>query len=129
MLKLYEIQFAEDQAQILQWRAADSVAIIRKYDEAASDRQTFEYLRNLRNERLAHREVKERAEVAEGKNATDDDIERFYQHTLEVIRLLKAVVEQTSYDPEQTASIFSRNAVFFWAGVKRGANRGASVPS
>jgi hypothetical protein len=28
------------------------------------------------------------------------------------------VVEQTSYDPEQTASIFGRNAMFFWAGVK-----------
>lgn len=102
----------------IQWRAADVVAIISKYDESGSGRQTFEYLKNLRNERLAHREVKEHADVAEGPNATDDDIEGFYQDTLTVIRLLKAVVEQTSYSPEQTASIFNRNAMLFWAGAK-----------
>ena len=57
-----------------------------------------EKLWNLRNERLAHRQAK--ITEATGADATDEEIETFYQDMSELIRLLLHLVEAHAYDPK-----------------------------
>jgi|SRR5215469_1530872 len=112
-----EIRFGEEQAKILKEEVAAAVAIIGKYREGGTGRQTFDSLKRLRNERLAHRDIT-KVEVAEVFTAEDGQIEQFYQDTSTLIRLLKSAVHKTDYSPDETALNLARYAKLFWEGVK-----------
>jgi len=73
----------------------------------------------LRHERLAHREI---AGVATGTNATDEEVESFYQDMSKLISLLLSLVMAQAYDPEDTAQVYRFHAKFFWAAVRGGAD-------
>ena len=77
----------------------------------------MESLKRLRNERLAHRQVRLTPTHVAGQNTSDEEVEAFYQDMAKLIRLLLGAVEHTSYNPEDTAAIYAKNAAFFWAGV------------
>ena len=51
-------------------------------------------------------------------DATDVEIESFYQDNSELIRLLLSLVEADVYDPKDTAEIYRHYATFFWAGMR-----------
>ena len=55
-------------------------------------------------------------------DATDVEIESFYQDNSELIRLLLHLAEGTAYNPSDTAGVSGFYAKFFWAGV-RGSER------
>jgi hypothetical protein len=73
----------------------------------------LETLRNLRNERLAHRQLS--SATATGATATDEEIEEFYQDNSKLIRILLGLVNAMAYDPEDTAGVFRHYATCFWA--------------
>jgi hypothetical protein len=51
-------------------------------------------------------------------DATDVEIESFYQDNSELIHLLLSLVERIAYDPNDTAETYHFYASFFWAGVR-----------
>ncbi len=82
--------------EILKQRADKAIELIDKHSKGSSARQR---LLTLRNERLAHRDI---APVT-GTNATDDEVEVFYQDMSKLMSLLLSLVMAHHYDPEDTA--------------------------
>ena len=102
----------EDQMrQSLKQSADKAIELIDKYSKDGSIRQK---LQTLRNERLAHREI---AAAVTGTDATDEEVESFYQDMSRLISLLISLVMAQAYDPEDTAQVYRFHAKFFWAGV------------
>ena len=99
----------EEKAQLI-------LKIVDKYDRNGSGRPTFDKLMTLRHERLAHHNPK--AVSAPDKNATDEEIETFYNDNAELIRLLLSLVKATAYDPGDGAEIYRTYANLFWASVR-----------
>lgn len=92
------------------------VNLVRKYSEGGAGHPTLEKLRTLRNERLAHRQTAPtNATLA---NATDKDIESFYEDNLELIRLLLSLVLATAFDLKEAADVYRHHAQFFWANAR-----------
>lgn len=116
--KRSEVAFGRQMAEELRKRAEIAVDIIRKYDQGGSCHSTLKKLRNLRNERLAHRQVKPTPVEVRGADATDEEIESFYRDMSELIKLLLSVVLRTSYNTADTAGVFQHYAKFFWASVR-----------
>jgi hypothetical protein len=113
-----EAQFGLSQGELLRERAAEAINIIHRYDRGGADHATLEMLMTLRNERLAHRQVKPSASEARDHDAFDERVESFYQNMAKLIRLLLSAVVQVSYNPDESAEIARRNAGFFWASVR-----------
>jgi hypothetical protein len=113
-----EANFGSEAAQTQRARITEAVSIIRKYVDG-DGQATLRSLRSLRNKRLAHREVEANSAAApEAESATNQQVESFYQDMAKLIRLLKGAVERTSYNPDETAHRYAKNAALFWAGVK-----------
>jgi hypothetical protein len=72
-------------------------------------------LKTLRDEHLAHRQVTPKLVKAD---TIDEEIEAFYQDMSRLIRCLRLAVEDTDYDPEETAKLHRRHAALFWAGMR-----------
>lgn len=108
---------AVDQMRLDLTRLADeAVTLIGKYSKGGPDHATLKNIRRVRHQFLAHRQIKRTAE--KGPNATDAEIESFYQTNLELVRLLLHLVVGVSYNPEESAEIHRRYATHFWAGVR-----------
>jgi AbiU2 len=108
-----ERAFGWRQAALLRESVAKALALIEKYSKGGSGHDLFQSLRHLRNKRLAHREV---ASVPRA-DATDEQIEAFYQDMATLIELLRSVAENVCYLPEETANIRRRHAALFWDSV------------
>lgn len=93
-------------------KAAEVVLLVNKYDKGGTNHAVFETLLALRHERLAHRQLA--AATALGANATDEEIEEFYQDNSKLIHILLGVVNATAYDPQDTAKVYRRYAKCFW---------------
>ena len=104
--------------KITRQRGAEAAEIIRKYDAGGPCYATLKRLKDLRNEHLAHRQVERTPVEVRGGDATDDEIEAFYQAMATVIRLMLGCVERTVYEPRETAEVFHFYAEFFWAAVR-----------
>jgi hypothetical protein len=98
-------------------RADAVVALIGKYMDGGSGNQVLKTLRNLRNERLAHRQLSPAR--APGASATDEEIEEFYENNSKLIHILQSLVNTMAYDPEDTARVFRHYATCFWAGFQK----------
>lgn len=81
-------------------------------------------LRTLRHQHLAHREVIEaqdasiELDTAHPGWVTDDEIETFYQDTLEIMRLLLSLVQGMSFDLAEASSVYKHHAKYFWASAR-----------
>jgi hypothetical protein len=107
----------EDQIrQTLNPLTAQAIELVDKYARHGSHYAVREKLWNLRNERLAHRQAKN-TEATEA-DATDEEIETFYQDMSELIRLLLHLVEAHAYDPKESAQVYRRYALLFWAAAR-----------
>ena len=71
-------------------------------------------MQTLRNERLAHRAIA----AATGSNATDEEVESFYQDMSKLIGLLLSLVMGNAYNPDDTAQVYRFHSKFFWAAVR-----------
>src|SRR6185437_12953308 len=113
-----EIAFGLGMAETLRKRATQAVALIGKYDQGGTCHAVLKSLRNLRNERLAHRQVTSTPVEVRAEDASEKEIEAFYQDMSELIKHLLSVVLRTSYDTADTADVFQFHAKFFWASVR-----------
>jgi len=95
-------------------KADKAISLVDKYvkDDGAGN-AVYKKLRSLRNERLAHRQVKTKVR-ATGATATDEDIEEFYQDNSKLIHILLDIFNAMAYDPEDTARVFGFYASHFW---------------
>lgn len=110
-------EIARQRRDMLQKDATKVRKIIRKYDRGGSHHDTLKYLKTLRDERLAHRQIEKDVSKIQGKNATDAEIETFYRDMAKLISLLFHCVERTAYEPKEAAKVFRHYAKFFWNGV------------
>jgi hypothetical protein len=97
-------------------RAAQVIRLINKYMEGGSHDAVLKKLLALRHERLAHRQLA--PTTATGANATDEEIEEFYQDNSKLIHILFSLANATAYDPEDTAKVYRHYASHFWAGAR-----------
>ena len=98
-------------------KADAAVALIGKYMEGGSGNPVLMTLRNLRNERLAHRQLSQ--VTAAGATTTDEEIEEFYQDNSKLIQILLSLVNALAYDPGDTAGVFRHYATCFWASFQQ----------
>lgn len=106
----------EDMRQALEPKRDAIVKLIRKYCEGGDGYAAFKKLRTLRHERLAHRQTAPiNATLAD---ATDKEIESFYEDNLELIRLLLSLVLATAFDLKEAADVYRHHAKFFWVNVR-----------
>lgn len=96
-------------------KAADAIHLIGKYLDGGAGRALLQELLALRHERLAHRQLA--STTVTGANATDDEIEGFYQDNSKLIRILLSLVHAMAYDPQETAEIYKRYSTCFWGRV------------
>jgi hypothetical protein len=96
-------------------RAADAILLISKY-KGGSHHAVLEKLSTLRHERLAHRQIA--STPTTGADATDEEIEEFYQDNSKLICILLHAVNAHAYDPEDHAKVYRYYASHFWAGVR-----------
>ena len=106
-----------DMRNDLQEKATAVGLIVEKYMKGGTHHAVFEKLLALRHERLAHRQLA--PATATGANATDEEIEEFYQDNSKLIRHLLSVVNAMAYDPQDTANIYSFYASQFWGAFQR----------
>ena len=100
----------------LRKRAGEVILVVNKYMESGSHASVLKKLLALRNEHLAHRQLAP-ATIARA-NATDKEIEDFYQDNLKLIAILLSLVNAMAYDPEDAARVYRHYAAQFWAGAR-----------
>ncbi len=100
----------------LEQRATVALRLIHKYLEGGTNASVLKNLTTLRNEHLAHRDLA--PTTAEEANATDKEIEEFYQDTSKLINILLGLVNATAYDPEDAAKVYRHYASQFWASAR-----------
>jgi hypothetical protein len=91
-------------------------ALTDKYEKDGAASEVLKKLQRIRNISLAHRQ--NAPEKAGTVDATDDEIEAFYQDTLRVVEYLLSVVLATSFDLSDTADVYRHHAKYFWAAVR-----------
>ncbi len=92
------------------------INLVRKYSEGGTGYAVLDKLRTLRNERLAHRQTTPTS--AASADATDDEIESFYEDNLELVRLLLSLVLATAFDLREAADMYRHHAKYFWVNVR-----------
>jgi hypothetical protein len=109
-----EVEFAQKQSDHLQQSADNAIAIIKNWVTGG----TYEKLKRLRNQHLAHRQLTP-VSIKDGAiDASEEEIEIFYTDTSTLIHLLRLAADDTHYDPAATANLYRHNAKLFWAGVR-----------
>ena len=93
----------------------ECLRIYDKYVKGGSCYTVREDVSKLRHKRLAHREPK--GFVLEDDAFPDGAIEGFYNDSVEIVRLLLALILGLAYDPKETAEIYRGHARCFWAAV------------
>jgi AbiU2 len=96
-------------------RAAEVILLVNKYKGGSHD-AVLKKLFALRHERLAHRQIA--PATATGANATDKEIEDFYQDNSKLVHILLGLVNAMAYYPEDTAKVYRHYASHFWAGAR-----------
>jgi AbiU2 len=95
-------------------KATEAILLVDKYiTDGGAGNAVYKKLRDLRNERLAHRQVKTKVR-ATAATATDEEIEEFYQDNSKLIHILLDIFNAMAYDPEDTAKVFGFYASHFW---------------
>ena len=116
-LELIRRKFPEDFDAIredLGEKAAKTIRLVDKYiTGGGAGNAVYRKLRDLRNERLAHRQVMTKARPT-GATATDEEIEEFYQDNSKLVHILCNIFQVTTYDPEDAAKVFGFYASHFW---------------
>jgi AbiU2 len=97
----------------LRKKADEAILLVDKYMSGGASHAVYKKLRDLRNERLAHRQVVTKVR-ATGATATDEEIEEFYQDNSKLVHILLGIFNAMAYDPEDAAKVFGFYASHFW---------------
>ncbi|WP_413192324.1 hypothetical protein [Pararobbsia alpina] len=108
--------FGEHLRHYLPERIECAGELVDKYAKGGECEAVLKKLVRLRNVSLAHRQ-REPAK-ATGGDATDDEIEAFYQDTCRIIEHLMSAVRATSMDMSDTAGVYAHHARYFWTAVR-----------
>jgi hypothetical protein len=110
------ISGAEDEIRRTLSEKVDAItAIVEAYGPGGKKAASLKVLRKLRNQRLAHTQVKARAIT--NADAIDRAVETFYQDNAQLISGFMSVVSAIAYDPLETSDVYRFYAKFFWASV------------
>lgn len=112
-----ELAFGRKQAEVLAGNAAEALAIIESYDMGGPRHGTLVFLKTLRDEHLAHRQLKPTEVDLTSHDASDDAVEEFYEAMSRLVRLLMGAIG-VDYRPDDTSALHLRHAAFFWLGVR-----------
>lgn len=110
------LTFEAQMKDAIQSGANIAISLFEQYCPGGARRAVLEDLRRLRHERLAHRQLM--SNKANGPEATDEQIEMFYQDTTELIGRLLSVLLGVAYDFAETANVYRRPSALFWASVR-----------
>jgi hypothetical protein len=113
-----EEAFGREQGEALRQRAAEAITLIAEYDQGGARHGTLRHLRTLRDQHLAHRQLRPKPATVDPADASDEAVERLFEDMARLIHLLRLVVEGTDYRPEETAEFRRRHAKLFWASVR-----------
>ena len=108
--------FETQMQDAIQSGASKAINLFDQYCPGGSRRTVLEDLRRLRHERLAHRQVT--PNKASGPEATDEQIEAFYQDTTQLVGKLLSVLLGVAHDFAETANVYRRPSGLFWASVR-----------
>jgi hypothetical protein len=90
--------------------------LVSKYTKDGDAYSVFKKLLILRQVNLAHRQAE--PTNAEHADATDKEIEDFYNDNLEIVRLLLSLVLAKAFDLAEAGGVYKHHARFFWAAVR-----------
>ena len=92
-------------------------SLIQKY-VSGDESYILERLKTLRNEQLAHRQIADPTSP-EDTNHTNEEVEAFYQDTLEIIRQMYSLFYGTSFDlSADVGGMYRHYAMFFWESAR-----------
>lgn len=92
------------------------LGLVDKYSEGGVSHAVLEKIRTLRNERLAHRQVK--PATTPRSDVTDDEFDSFYIDNLELVRLLLTLVLARAFDLSEAADVYRHHAKYFWINAR-----------
>jgi hypothetical protein len=102
----------------LRKRADEAIRLVEKYMKGGAGHAVYAKLRDLRNERLAHRQVVTKIR-ATGATTTEEEIEEFYQDNSKLVHILLGILNAMAYDPDDAAKVFGFYASHFWWAVQK----------
>jgi hypothetical protein len=106
----------EEIMHTLQEKADAVIALVSTYSEGGTRAASLKKLRTLRNQRLAHTQVK--AKTFTAADAIDSEIQAFYEVNAKLIAILPSLVDAVAYDPADLAEVYGYYASFYWASVR-----------
>lgn len=109
------MRFAREQSASLRCAATEAICVVDSYARGGSKHAVLRHLQTLRNERLAHRQIKQ-AKAA--TSATDVEIEAYFQDTCLVVHKFLLSVENVYYDQNEVAEVRRKHAEMFWRGLR-----------
>lgn len=110
--------FGQEMANKLRENVQEILNLIEKYQENGSGYRIFDYLRLLRDQYFAHKQLNPTTVSALDNETSDEAVEQFYNDMAQVIHLLRLVAENVHYEPEQSAEIYRKYATLFWQSAK-----------
>lgn len=110
-----EVAFAREQSSALLCAVKEAISIISDYEDGGAKNSTMKKLKDIRNERLAHRKIK--PSKPPSANTTTSEIETFYSDMLRLIHVLHLGVKNTHYDLTESAALSRKHAAYFWKNV------------
>lgn len=113
----YGFDVIESMREALEPKRDNILRLVRKYTNDSEHATVLERLRTLRHEQLAHRQTQPTDPAA--LQHTDEEIEEFYQDTLEIVRLVLSVFLATAFDiATDGGEVYRHHANFFWAAAR-----------
>lgn len=114
----YSFDVSDKMREALEPKRDRICALIRKYTHGEECPTLLDRLTTLRHEQLAHRQTQEPTDPAELQH-TDEEVEEFYQDTLEIIRLMLSVFLARAFDiGSEATKVFQHHAKYFWAAAR-----------
>lgn len=114
----YSVAVTGCMREALEQNRDDILRLVRKYTDSGEHTTVLNRLRALRHQQLAHRQTHEPTDPAAWHH-TDEEVEEFYQDTLEIVRLMLSVFLATAFDIAKDGGyVYRHHADFFWAAVR-----------
>jgi hypothetical protein len=92
------------------------LSLVQKYGEGGLGFETFTKIRALRNQQLAHRQVKSASTAI--ADPEDNEVENFYRDSLDVVTHLLSLVLAKAFDLNEVADVYRHHAGFFWINAR-----------
>lgn len=114
----YSVNVMDSMHEVLGHKRDDILRLVHKYATSNGQATVLDRLRILRHEQLAHRQAHNPTDPAE-LHHSDEEVEEFYQDTLEIVRLMLSVFLGSAFDiARDGGDVYRHHAGFFWAAAR-----------